>query len=69
MNISFSTPKVNLRTANGYGHAGLKIVESLTSLGNVVPFQDSKAPVQLNFAQPFQHNHHKNQYQSSYTPW
>ncbi len=69
MNISFSTPKVNLRTANGYGHAGLKIVESLTSLGNVVPFQDAKSPVQLNFSQPTNFKLHRNQYQIGYTPW
>lgn len=60
---------VNLRTKNGYGNAGLKIVESLTSLGNVVPFQDPRCEVQFNFSQPSNFKLHRNQYQISYTPW
>lgn len=69
MNISFSTPIVNLRSNNGYGHAAEKIVKSLNNLGHKVPFQDSKAPVQLNFSQPNYFKLHRNQYQISYTPW
>lgn len=69
MQISFSTPIVNLKSNNGYGHAGKKIVESLINLGNEVPFQQSKAPVQLNFSQPPYFKLHRNQYQISYTPW
>ena len=69
MEISFSTPIVNLRSNNGYGHAAEKIVESLINLGHTVPFQKSSAPVQLNFSQPLFYKLHKNQYQISYTPW
>jgi len=69
MQISFSTPTMNLKTSNGYGYAGLNIVESLKSLGHSVPYSYSKAPVQLNFAQPFNFKLHRNQYQISYTPW
>ncbi len=69
MLISFSTPIINMKTNNGYGHAGTKIVDSLNNLGNNVGFQTSKAPVQLNFSQPDYFKLHKNQYQISYTPW
>lgn len=69
MQISFSTPTINMKNNNGYGYAGLNIVESLTSLGHTVPFQSSKAPVQLNFSQPDHFKMHRNQYQISYTPW
>lgn len=69
MNISFSTPIINLRTSNGYGHAALYVVDSLKQLGHNVPFQDGKAPVQLNFSQPEFYKLHKDQYQISYTPW
>jgi hypothetical protein len=58
-----------MKTNNGYGHAGTKIVDSLNNLGNNVGFQTSKAPVQLNFSQPDYFKLHKNQYQISYTPW
>ena len=69
MNISFSTPVGNLKTPNGYGHASKKIVESLNLMGHAVPFQDSRAPFQLNFSQPPLFKMHRNQYQISYTPW
>jgi hypothetical protein len=69
MQISFSTPIINMKTNNGYGHAGTKIVDSLKNLGHEVPFQYSKAPVQLNFSQPDYFKLHRNQYQISYTPW
>jgi hypothetical protein len=69
MDISFSTPTVNMKTNNGYGHAGLKIINSLKDLGHQVNFQYSKAPVQLNFSQPNYFKLHRNQYQISYTPW
>jgi hypothetical protein len=52
MQISFFTPTINLRNSNGYGYAGLNIVNSLKSLGHDVPYSHTKAPVQLNFAQP-----------------
>ena len=58
-----------MKTNNGYGHAGTKIVDSLKNLGHEVPFQYSKAPVQLNFSQPDYFKLHRNQYQISYTPW
>ena len=69
MNISFSTVIANLRSSNGYGYAGQNIVKSLNNLGYFVPFQDPKAPVQLNFSQPSHFKLHKKQYQISYTPW
>lgn len=58
-----------MKTNNGYGHAGTKIVDSLKELGHEVGFQFSKAPVQLNFSQPDYFKLHRNQYQISYTPW
>ncbi len=69
MNISFSTPIINLKSNNGYGYAAKNIVKSLTNLGHFVPFQDPKSKVQLNFSQPSHYKLHKNQYQISYTPW
>jgi len=69
MDISFSTPIINLKTSNGYGHASSKIIDSLKRLGHNVPFQDARAKVQLNFSQPVYYKLHRNQYQISYTPW
>jgi glycosyltransferase involved in cell wall biosynthesis len=69
MQISFFTPTINLKNSNGYGYAGLNIVESLKSLGHEVPYSYPKAPVQLNFAQPEHFKMHKGQYQIGYTPW
>jgi len=69
MDISFSTPIINLKNNNGYGYAGLHIVNSLKELGHNVPFQNPNSPVQLNFSQPHFFKMHRNQYQISYTPW
>ncbi|NDB57985.1 glycosyltransferase [bacterium] len=69
MEISFFTPTINLKNSNGYGYAGLNIIESLKSLGHQVPYSNPKSPVQLNFAQPEHFKMHKNQYQIGYTPW
>jgi hypothetical protein len=69
MNISFSTPVLNMKTNNGFGHAGTKIINSLQDLGHNVTFQNPKAPVQLNFSQADYFKLHRNQYQISYTPW
>jgi hypothetical protein len=69
MNISFFTPTINLKNSNGYGYAGLNIVESLKKLGHEVPYSDPRQPVQLNFAQPEHFKMHKGQYQIGYTPW
>ena len=69
MKISISTPISNLRSNNGYGYATKNISNSLKNLGHEVPFQYSKAPVQLNFSQPEFYKLHKKQYQISYTPW
>ena len=69
MQISISTPIINLRSNNGYGYATKNISNSLKYLGHEVPFQYPKAPVQLNFSQPEFYKLHKNQYQISYTPW
>ena len=69
MQISFFTPTINMRNNNGYGYAGLNIVNSLKELGHEVPYSYPKAPIQLNFAQPEHFKMHKNQYQIGYTPW
>ena len=69
MQISISTPIINLKTSNGYGYATRNIVGSLNNLGHITPFQSPKSPVQLNFSQPEHFKLHKNQYQISYTPW
>lgn len=69
MDISFSTPRINITNKTGYGYATWNIVNSLISLGHNVPYQDARAPIQINFAQPFQYKMHRNQYQISYTPW
>lgn len=69
MQISFFTPTINFKNSNGYGYAGLNIVESLKELGHQVPYSYSKAPVQLNFAQPEHFKMHRGQYQIGYTPW
>ena len=69
MQISISTPIVNLKSKNGYGYALKNIVDSLNSLGHETPFQNPKSPVQLNFSQPNYFKMHKDQYQISYTPW
>jgi glycosyltransferase involved in cell wall biosynthesis len=69
MDISFSTPSDNLKIFNGYGHASLKIMESLKRLGHNVTINDPNAPVQLNFSQPTYFKFNKNQYQIGYTPW
>ena len=69
MQISFFTPTINLKNSNGYGYAGLNIINSLQQLGHTVPYSNPKSPVQLNFAQPEHFKMHKNQYQIGYTPW
>ena len=69
MQISFFTPTINLKNSNGYGYAGLNIVESLQLLGHKVPYSNPKSPVQLNFAQPEHFKMHRGQYQIGYTPW
>ena len=69
MQISISTPIVNLKSKNGYGYATKNIVESLQRLGHITPFQNPKSLVQLNFSQPEFYKMHRNQYQISYTPW
>jgi glycosyltransferase involved in cell wall biosynthesis len=69
MQISFFTPTINLKNSNGYGYAGLNIVESLKKIGHDVPYSYPKAPVQLNFAQPEHFKMHRGQYQIGYTPW
>lgn len=69
MLLSFYTPHVNLTRATGYGYATANIIESLERLGHRVGYGYPKAPVQINFAQPFQFKMHKDQYQIGYTPW
>jgi hypothetical protein len=69
MQISFFTPTTNLKSSNGYGYAGLNIVNSLKELGHDVPYAYPKAPVQLNFSQPEYFKMHRGQYQIGYTPW
>lgn len=69
MRISFFTPTINLKNSNGYGYAGLNIVEALKREGHEVPYGDPKSPVQINFAQPEHFKMHRKQYQIGYTPW
>lgn len=69
MEISYSTPRHNLTTSNGYGHAGFKIAESLTKLGHIVKYQSPEAKIQLNFSFPTNYKLHRHQYQIGYTPW
>ena len=69
MILSFFTPNVNLTRATGYGYASANIIESLQTLGHRIGYGYHKAPVQINFCQPFQFKLHKNQYQIGYTPW
>ena len=69
MDISISTPIVNLKNNNGYGYATKNIVNSLNELGHGTPFQNPKSLVQLNFSQPDLFKLHRKQYQISYTPW
>lgn len=53
MKISLSIPEQNTVLNHGYGQASFGIVTSLQRLGHEVPFQDSTAPVELNFSQPY----------------
>jgi glycosyltransferase involved in cell wall biosynthesis len=69
MEISYSTPRVNLTTSNGYGHAGFKIADSLTKMGHRLTYQNPKAKIQINFSQPNLYKLHRYQYQIGYTPW
>jgi hypothetical protein len=52
MKISYVTNRGDLNTHGGYGIAGFNIVTSLQKLGHTIPFDDSTAPVQLNFCFP-----------------
>jgi glycosyltransferase involved in cell wall biosynthesis len=69
MDISFSTPIINLRESNGYGYATKNIIKSLNELGHRTPFQSPTTNVQINFSQPEYFKMHRNQYQIGYTPW
>ncbi len=69
MEISYSTPRSNLTTKNGYGHAGFKVAECLTKMGHRLTYQNPKAKLQINFSQPTNYKLHRNQYQIGYTPW
>ena len=69
MEISYSTPRGNLTTKNGYGHAGFKMAESLTKMGHRLTYQNPKAKIQINFSQPTLYKLHRYQYQIGYTPW
>lgn len=52
MDISFFTNPGDLNTFGGYGVAGLGIVTALQRAGHSVPWNDSRAPVKLNFSFP-----------------
>lgn len=60
---------VRNRTNDGYGYAGLKIVQALQSLGVDVNWQDESAPVSFSFTQPQDYGGNINQYRIGYTPW
>lgn len=71
MKISFTTLIANITDKNGYGTAGLGIVESLKSLGHEVNFQDPDAPIELAFNQPIYDTfgHTPGQHRIILTPW
>lgn len=52
MKTSFFINPGDLHTNGGYGLAGYNIVTSMQKIGLTVPFDDSTAPVQLNFSFP-----------------
>ena len=60
---------VRNRTNDGYGYAGLKIVEALQSLGISVFWQDEDAAISLSFTQPQDYGGNSKQYRIGYTPW
>lgn len=71
MRISFTTLISNITDKNGYGTAGLGVVESLQALGHEVNFQDAEAPIELAFNQPIYDTfgHTPGQHKIIYTPW
>lgn len=71
MDISFTTLVANITDKNGYGTAGLGIVEALSALGHSVKFQDPTAPIELAFNQPVYDTfgHTPGQHRIILTPW
>lgn len=71
--VSFYTHVGGADTSQGYGYAGLNIVNALNNLGYKTPFNDENSPIQLNFTQPWYYQieseSRKNQLKIGYTPW
>lgn len=71
MKISWFTNQGDLTLSSGYGIAGYQIVNSLKSLGHIVPYNDPACQVQINFCWPtwFEDMLRPHQYNIGYTPW
>lgn len=69
MQISYGTHAGGLETSQGYGYAGINIINSLQALGHTTPFNYAKAPIQFDFTQPFYYQFSPDQYNIGYTPW
>lgn len=71
MDISYVTNPGDLHTYGGYGVAGYGIVTSLQRLGHKVPWDNPRAPVQLNFCFPsvFADSLRPNQHQIYLCAW
>lgn len=69
--ISFYTHVGGADTSQGYGYAGVNIVNALNKLGVKTPYNSDTAPIQLNFTQPwyYQWENRDNQLKIGYTPW
>jgi glycosyltransferase involved in cell wall biosynthesis len=52
MDISFYCNEGDLNLTGGYGIASYNIITSLQKIGHEVNYNDSSAPIQVNFAQP-----------------
>lgn len=69
MQISYVTHAGGFDIAQGYGYAGVNIVNSLQKLGHTTPLNLDTAPIALNFTQPYYYQFHPGQYLIGYTPW
>lgn len=54
---------------DGYSYAGLKIVQTLNSMGIQTPWRDDAARVSISFCQPDWYSQAENQFRIGYTPW
>lgn len=54
---------------DGFGYAGLKLVETFKRHGIQCAWEDEDAPIAFNFCQPQLYGGSKDQYRIGYTPW